>query len=406
MAKKTAKKSWTRPHHRLVWKYLFPFVEIYCRLRYRITVEPFREQGERPYLVLMNHQTPFDQFFVCMAFKGPLYFLATEDIFSLGRLSDIIRCLVAPIPIKKQTGDLQATMTCLRVAKEGGSIAMSPEGNRTYSGRTEYINPAIAKLARHLKLPIAIFLIEGGYGTQPRWSDVIRKGRMTGRISRVIEPEEYRPLSDEELADLIRTEMFVDESLPGGPFLHPKQAEYLERAIYVCPHCGLSVFESSGDTMTCKQCGLKIRHLPTKVLEAVEGELPFSSVGQWYDYQSDFVNALDTREFTETPLFRDTASLSEVIVYQRKELRRKEASIALYGDRVVIDEGRADEMVLPFEEVTALAVLGRNKANIYHDGRVWQLKGDKRFNALKYVQLYYRNKNICRGEENAKFLGL
>ena len=406
MAQKTAKKTWTRPHHRLVWKYLFPFVEVYCRLRYHITVEPFPEQGERPHLVLMNHQTPFDQFFVCMAFRGPLYFLATEDIFSLGRVSDIIRFLVAPIPIKKQTGDLQATMTCLRVAKEGGSIALSPEGNRTYSGRTEHINPAIAKLARHLKLPIAIFRIEGGYGAQPRWSDVIRKGRMTGRISRVIEPEEYRALSDEELADLIREELYVDESLPGGPFLHPRQAEYLERAIYVCPHCGLSVFESSGDTMTCKQCGLKIRHLPTKVLEAVEGELPFSSVGQWYDYQSDFINALDTRELTETPLFRDTASLSEVIVYQRKELRRKEAHISLYGDRVVIDEGSADEMLLPFEEVTAMAVLGRNKANIYHNDRVWQLKGDKRFNALKYVQLYYRNKNICRGEANAKFLGL
>ncbi len=406
MAQKKKTKSWLRPRHKLVWTYLFPFLGLYCRLRYRIRVEPFREQGKRPYLVLMNHQTPFDQFFVCMAFKGPLYFLATEDIFSLGWVSHIIRYLVAPIPIKKQTGDLQATMTCLRVAKEGGSIAMSPEGNRTYSGRTEYINPAVAKLARHLKLPIAIFLIEGGYGVQPRWSDVIRRGTMTGRISRVIEPEEYRPLSDEELADLIRQEMFVDEALPGGPYLHPKQAEYLERALYVCPHCGLSVFESGGDTVTCKQCGLTVRHRPDKVLEAVEGELPFTSVGEWYDYQTDFINRLDTRDYAETPLYRDTASLSEVIVYKHKEKRREQASVALYGDRIVIDEETENEMALPFGEITALAVLGRNKANIYHDGRVWQLKGDKRFNALKYVQLYYRSKNICRGEFDAKFLGL
>ena len=414
MAAETEKKAkakkkpqpWIRPRHKVVRNILYYTLGTYCRLRYNAKVERFKEWEDRPYLILLNHQTPFDQFFVGMSVKGNIYYLATEDIFSLGWVSDLIRWLIAPIPIKKQTADVRAVMNCLRVAKEGGSIAIAPEGNRTYSGRTEYINPAVAKLARHLKLPIAIFLIEGGYGTQPRWSDVIRKGSMTGRISRVIEPEEYRALSDEELADLIRSEMFVDESLPGGPFLHPKQAEYLERAIYVCPHCGLSVFESSGDTMTCKQCGLKIRHLPTKVLEAVEGELPFSSVGEWYDYQSDFINALDTREHTETPLFRDTASLSEVIVYKRKELRRQEAAIALYGDRVVIDEGKENEMVLPFEEVTALAVLGRNKANIYHDGRVWQLKGDKRFNALKYVQLYYRNKNICRGEENAKFLGL
>ena len=114
MAEKQQRKRWIRPRHALVWKYLFPVVALYSRLRYNITVTPFSEQGNRPYLVLMNHQTPFDQFFVGMAIKGPIYFLATEDIFSLSWVSDIIRYLVAPIPIKKSTGDLQATMTCLR----------------------------------------------------------------------------------------------------------------------------------------------------------------------------------------------------------------------------------------------------------------------------------------------------
>lgn len=406
MAMKQQRKPWTLPRHTLVWKYLFPAVALYSRLRYNITVDTFAEQGDRPYLVLMNHQTPFDQFFVGMAMKGPIYFLATEDIFSLSWVSDIIRFLVAPIPIKKSTGDLQSTMTCMRVAKEGGTIALSPEGNRTYSGRTEHINPAIAKLARHLKLPIAIFRIEGGYGIHPRWSDVVRKGKMRAGVSRVIEPEEFRVLSDGELCDLICRELYVDEAVADGTFRHPKQAEFLERAIYVCPTCGLSTFESHEDIVTCKQCGLTVRHLPTKELACVEGDLPFRFVGEWYDYQSEFINHLDTGDYMEVPLYRENTSLSEVIVYKRKVLRRKEADIALYGDRVVIDEGRAEELVLPFDEVTAMAVLGRNKANIYHDGRVWQLKGDKRFNALKYVQLYYRHKNIAKGESDAKFLGL
>ena len=400
------KEKWMKFRHKVAWIVLRPILTLVTVIKFPIRVKKHRDQWKRPYLILMNHQTPFDQFFVGMAFKGPIYFIATEDLLSNGFISKVIRYLLAPIPIKKQAGDFSAVMTALRVAREGATICMAPEGNRTYSGQTEYINPAIASLAKKLGLPIALFRIEGGYGKQPRWSDVIRKGKMRAYVSKVIEPEEYKDLKPDALCKMISDGLYVNEACADAAFEHPQRAEYLERAIYVCPHCGLSVFESSGDTMTCKQCGLKIRHLPTKVLEAVEGELPFTSVGQWYDYQSDFVNALDTREFTETPLFRDTASLSEVIVYHLKELRRKEASIALYGDRVVIDEGRADEMILPFEEVTALAVLGRNKANIYHDGRVWQLKGDKRFNALKYVQLYYRNKNICRGEENAKFVGL
>ena len=54
---------------------------------------------------------------------------------------------------------------------------------------------------------------------------------------------------------------------------------------------------------------------------------------------------------------------------------------------------------------TAVSVLGKNKLNIYHNNRVYQLKSDKRFNALKYVNIYYRWKNITRGDDS-QFLGL
>ena len=51
----------------------------------------------------MNHQTAFDQFFIGMTFKGAVYYVASEDLFSNGWVSSLLRWLVAPIPIKKQT---------------------------------------------------------------------------------------------------------------------------------------------------------------------------------------------------------------------------------------------------------------------------------------------------------------
>jgi 1-acyl-sn-glycerol-3-phosphate acyltransferase len=77
-------------------------------LKYRIKIEKFKEQEKRPYLLLLNHQTPFDQFFVGISFRGPVYYLATEDIFSKGWVSSIINYVIAPIPIKKQTTDIKA----------------------------------------------------------------------------------------------------------------------------------------------------------------------------------------------------------------------------------------------------------------------------------------------------------
>ena len=53
-----------------------------------------------------------------------------------------------------------------------------------------------------------------------------------------------------------------------------------------------------------------------------------------------------------------------------------------------------------------LTLIAKNKVNIYKDDRVYQLKGSKRFNALKYVQIYYRYKNISKGDFDGKFLGL
>lgn len=403
---KKNKKKWIRFRHRVVRNVAYFPMKVFCRLKYGLRAERFKEQGNQNYLVLLNHQTPFDQFFCGMSFRGPVYYLATEDIFSNGWISSVIRWLVAPIPIKKQTTDINAVMNCIRVAREGGTICIAPEGNRTYSGRTEYMSDSIAPLAKKLKLPIVLYRIEGGYGAQPRWSDVVRKGKVRSYVSRVISAEDAAKMSNEELFSAIEEGLYVDEGVADGCFRSKKRAEYLERAAYVCPFCGLSRFHSHGNEVECLTCHRKVVYGEDKSLQGVDHVFPFRFFTQWYDYQKDFVNRLDVLAYKEKPLFRDSASLNEVIVYKNKVSLRKQCELLLYGDRIVVDEGSEDPVVFPFGEVTAVSVLGRNKLNIYHGKRVYQVKGDKRFNALKYVNIYYRHKNILRGEQDGEFLGL
>lgn len=399
------KKEWLKFRHRVVRNIAYVLLTPYVRLRYGMKVEHFREQEKRPYLILLNHQTPFDQFFVGMAFRGPVYYLATEDIFSNGIISKIIQYLVAPIPIRKQTTDVKAIMTCLRVAKEGGTICIAPEGNRTYSGRTEYMSPSIAPFARKLGMPIVLFRIEGGYGAEPRWSDVVRKGKMRAYVSRVVGPEEYASLSDDELFSIIEKELYVNEATCDGEFHHKRCAEYLERAVYICPFCGLSTFESHGDRIACKRCDREIRYLPTKELAGVGFDFPYRFVAEWYDAQVDFINRLNVFEYDREPMYRERAELYEVIACQEKKLLAEDAEINLFGTRVELTVG-GETRSYPFEEISAAVVLGRNKLNLYHDGKIYQLKGGKRFNALKYVHIYHRHKNITKGDGNGKFLGL
>ena len=395
------KKPWIRKRHKVITEIARAVLVPYCRLRYGVKLPKRKDLIREQSLILLNHQTPFDQFFVGMFFRDPVYYMATEDIFSNGFISKVIKFVVAPIPIKKQTTDVQAVMNCIKVVREGGSIAIAPEGNRTYSGKTEYMNPAIAPLVKKLGLPLVLFRIDGGYGKEPRWSDVVRKGKLECTIPRVFRPEELKGMSNEEIFAVISQGLYVNEACAGPEFHHRQLAQYLERAVYVCPECGLSEFESHGDLVSCKKCGLRVRYLPTKELEGVNKPFPFKFVNDWYEYQKDFVNAFDPTVFTDEPIYEDRAKVSEVIVYKCKEVLMEDAAVRLFGDRIELGD-----TVLPFEEISTVAVLGKNKLNIYHTDKLYQLKSNKRFNALKYVNLFYRSKNIMRGEPDGKFLGL
>ncbi len=404
--KQAPRKPWRRWRHTLVRNIIYALLYPYARFKYGLRPEMFKEQGNRPYLILYNHQTVFDQFFIGMTVRGAVYYVASEDIFSNGLVSSLIRYLVAPIPIKKQATDVRAVMTCIRIAREGGTIAIAPEGNRTYSGKTEYINPAIAPLAKKLALPIAFVRIEGGYGVQPRWSDVVRRGRMRSYVSRVMEPEEFASLTNDELCAVIREQLYVNEAHDAATFTHKRSAEHLERCVYVCPRCGLSTFESHRDVITCLRCRRQVRYSADKTLEGIGEPFPFRFYNDWYDYQCRFVSDLDLSMYTNTAMYTDKARVSEVIVYRRKHILRDHATLSLYGDRIVIDEGGEQTLVLRFTDISAMAVCGKNKCNLYHDGHIYQLKGDKSFNALKYVNIYYHSRDMERTDGYGRFLGL
>ena len=404
MAKKKNVK-WTKPRHKIITALARLVLKPIVQSKFNIKIEKFKEQGKRQYLIIGNHQTSFDQFFVSLMFKGPIYYIATEDIFSIGFVSKLLRYAVAPIPIKKQVSDIGAVLNCIKIAKEGGTVALFPEGNRTYNGKTLQFKSAIIGLVKMLKLPLAIVRIEGGYGAQPRWSKVIRKGPVRSYVSKVIEFEEYNKLDNDQLYELISKELFVDEAVVDYDYKHKKLAEYLERAMYVCPHCGLSEFESHNDVVTCKKCGAQVRYLPSKEFKGVNTEWPFRFVDDWYQYQQDYIRKLDLSSFGDKYLYEDKIELREVILYKKKKKISKNAKIRIYNNKYEI-EFKKEKLVLDFSDVSVVTVLGQNKVQIYWKDKIYQLKGSERMNALKFMNIYYHKKNIDEGVSEHGFLGI
>ncbi len=402
MAKK-AKKKWFKLRHKIITALVQPIFHIYIKTKYHFKPTKFKDGKKRQYLILLNHQTGCDQFFIGRSFGKNVNYIASEDIFSNGFVSRLLTYAVAPIPIKKQMNDLGAIRNAVQAVKEGATIAVAPEGNRTYSGKTEYIKDSITGLCKILKLPIAFYRIEGGYGVHPRWADKTRKGKMSAYVSKVLEYDEYKDLPNDQLFEIIKTELFVDETKLGGEYNGKNLAEHLERVAYVCPYCGLTEFETKGDFITCKTCKKSVRYLPDKTLEGEGFEFPFKYYKDWYFYQTEFIKNLDLSTLLNEPVFEDRAKMSSVKLYKSKAVLDKKARLFLFGDRIEVKTKKCAYNFV-FSDISGVSVLGRNKLNVYHKDGIFQFKGEKSFNAVKYVNFYFRSK--YKEIEDVEFLGL
>lgn len=401
------KNNWVKKRHNRIRHLVAKPVYRILHKKYGFTYTPFDTQG-KPYLVLANHQTAMDQFMVQFPFDDYCYPIASEDIFSIS-LGKLLSWAVAPIPITKGQINIKTILTCKQIAKQNKSILVHVEGNRTYSGKTEYISPAVAKLAKVLKLPLAFLLIRGGYGVRPRWSEKTRTGKTHASVESVLEPEDFLAMSDEQLYEEITKRLYVDESSDDGQLYECKGlAEYLERAIYYCPNCGVTHFLSSGNSFKCTTCGLEVLYQPNKQFAMRDGSTPpYRNVNEWYEAQKEFVRQYEP-SIEGKEIARDYAKISKVLLLKKKKKICKKAEIILFDNGIKIVSKKYNWTKNFSEDITSMAVLGKNKLNvIFADGETLQFEGDVHFNALKYANFLFRHKNYKEGNNaTSQFLGL
>lgn len=390
------KNRWHRARHNFYYQLIRPFFYLYIKFKYQFHTEKL-DNKTRPYLIIFNHQTAHDQFFLYALCKYTVYFVASDDLLTMGNFSKFLTHVCGIIPIKKNTTDAAAVQTCYRVAKEGYSIALAPEGNRTYTGETVHISPAISKLIKLIKLPVAIVRISGGYGAAPRWAEKARHGKVCVSVKRILEPNEYQSMQNDELYALIKDELYVDESDDGTVYKDIRRsAEYLERVLYICPQCGkIGTLRSSGREFFCTACGLKTNYHSDK---RFDDGFPFPTPLKWQAWQETIVR--QTNLASDTAVSADESVRIDLCVRPKKKRLYRHCLLSLYPAKITLN-GEA----YPFDAIDAMTVCGRNKLYVYFKDRTLQIKGNKRFSALKYVNYYHNFKNASE-EKNNEFLGI
>lgn len=404
MSKKKNRK-WSKFRHRfLTWFLKLPF-KIVMKIRYGIKYKKFK--SKEPYLVLSNHQTVVDQFIIAFILNNRTYYVMSDDVASIPFLSKLLDFALKPIPYKKSSTDFGILRNCKKIAEEKCNIVIFPEGNRTYSGKTEHINPTIAKMIKFIKLPIAFVQIRGGYGVSPRFGEKPRKGPFNVSVVKTYSYNEYKDMSDEELNKLIKEQLYVDESIPDHKYRSKRLAEYLERAIYQCPTCGVTHFESNKDILKCTTCSLELRYRQDKQFETLDGSNPpFKNVNEWYNYQQETLLNTNLSELDENKvIINDEVKFLKFIPRVKKEVIYDKANIYLYSNRIEIKSGLQIQTFM-FDDIISAGCFGKNKISIFLRDDNYQIKGSKRFNGLKYIQYIYKSKMEKSDNKTDIFFGL
>lgn len=382
--------KWCHFRHKVFTEIARPIFKIFLFFKYGYRARISKINNKQNYLIIANHAASLDPFLLGLSFKFPIYYVASEDLLKNKFVSKLLSYALAPIPIKKGITDLVCIKRCIKVAKEGGSIAIFPEGNRTYSGDLLKLDKSIVKLVRLLKIPLVLYHIEGGYGIDPRWGYKGRKSSGAfGEVRKVLSLEEINSLSDEDLLNTIE-ETISYSSNENLIYKSNKQAEYLERILFVCPKCHkLETIYSNKNTFRCTSCSLEGKYHKDLSLSFNDTSIPFKTISDWMKFQRDFIYK---HQFTSPILLSDNnVELLFTSTIKNKELINK-GNLFMYEDRFeLVGKGKTDTYY--FKDISEVVNQGKHKLLFYIGNDYYQFKGEPRFSSYKYYLTYQKLNN-------------
>lgn len=247
------------------------------------------EKGQ-PCLYLMNHSSFIDlEIAASVLYPRPFNIVATTDSFvGKGWLMRQIGC----IPTKKFVTDLGLIRDMSHTVKKlKSSVVMFPEAGYSLDGTTTTLPDTLGRLCKMLDVPVVMICTYGAFARDPLYNNLQkRKVKVSADMRLLLTREELKKKTPEEINAIIRDQFDLDyfkwQQENGVEIAEPFRADYLNRALYKCPHCSSEGnMVGKGIHLTCGQCGFAYELDKLGFLRAVEGEGKFTHVPDWFPWQ-------------------------------------------------------------------------------------------------------------------------
>ena len=369
-------------------KIVSPFISAYLKKQFAYTFE--KCDIKSPYLVLANHTTDYDAFFIAKSFKNHLYFVMSDHVSSIPVVGKLVRHLVSPIPITKSTSDPTTVRNIMSVIKQGAPVALFPEGNKSFSGEMSEMKHSIAKLAKKLNVPVVIYNITGGYFSSPRWTKNKRKGHVHGAVKLILSPEEMKNMTDEELFKVIKDNLRVNayevQEKEHQIFAGKNLAQNIETFLYVCPSChSISSLHGEGNRFYCDKCNFESTY---DEYGYVHNDF-FTRLDMFDKWQKDFLKTIDYASMDENHVItKDGGFELKKKVDNYKSKKVGVFTLSCFKNRFEL-ENEKQKIAIPFSEIAGYALEGVNGIQLHlKGGTIYRFKNEYTISGLKYLNIY------------------
>lgn len=252
-----------RPTNRILyWVYYFLMTKIVgrkYRAHYEIVDDISKCKG--PCFVIFNHLSRIDHMYVTGAcYPRRVNILAGYNEFFRSHLHTVFK-LNNVLPKKQYVNDVGGTKAILSILRQGGCVALAPEGLATNDGTPKPIVPYTGGLFKKLGIPVYFLELRGQYLQNTKVCLDERYGETYAKLSLLFSPEDLASLSVEEIDGKINEAFRHDEYAWQKEKkirwkMRGDACKNLDHLCYRCPRCGAEYqMEAEGDLIRCKACG-------------------------------------------------------------------------------------------------------------------------------------------------------
>lgn len=247
-----------------------------------------------PALYLMNHSSFIDlKIASSILYPRPFNIVCTSDGF-VGK--EWLMRQLGCIPTNKFVRDITLVRDMLYSTHDlKCSVLMYPEASYTFDGTATPLPASLGKCVKLLGVPVVMIKTTGAFARDPLYNNLqLRDVKVSAHMKYLLSPEEIAEKSVDEINGILKEAFTFDnfrwQQENNISIKEEFRADYLNRVLYKCPHCGTEgSMTGKGTSITCSKCGKKWTLTEYGFMHAEQGDTEFPHIPDWYRWERECV---------------------------------------------------------------------------------------------------------------------